>query len=387
MSKHLFLVTIVINFLAVGIETDLYIPALPLMLLYFKTQELYLQQLLSVNLLGLFIGSLIFGSLSDKYSGKNLLLLGHGIFFISSISCTLASSINTMIFLRFIQGIGAASPITISTSAIFSQYDKKQASIFLGILNGIFTIGMALAPLIGNALTLNFGWKSCFWTISVLSIFAFSISIFTFPSNTQHTSKNVSYQELFQKFIEISLNKKFQLNTLIFSLMIACLNVYIANLSLIFINGLNVPQAQFGYYQALSILPCIVFSFLSSHLINKLGVLLVRFISLLFLTIGTIIMCLASFFSKSPLLISLSMMIITTGTSLGIGIFLAQALSQFPTAVGTASSVVTSLRLILTASFISFSGIIFNNTMLPLTIVIISITSLILLFHYFNVRL
>ena len=59
MSKHLFLVTIVINFLAVGIETDLYIPALPLMLLYFKTQELYLQQLLSVNLLGLFIGSLI----------------------------------------------------------------------------------------------------------------------------------------------------------------------------------------------------------------------------------------------------------------------------------------------------------------------------------------
>ncbi|HLG26440.1 MAG TPA: hypothetical protein VI423_01505 [Paenisporosarcina sp.] len=47
--------TILINFLSVGIETDIYVPALPQMLLAFDTQELYLQQLLSINFIGLLV--------------------------------------------------------------------------------------------------------------------------------------------------------------------------------------------------------------------------------------------------------------------------------------------------------------------------------------------
>lgn len=321
MSNTLFLLTIVINFLSVGVETDIYVPALPQMLSYFQTEELYLQQLLSINLVGLLVGGIIFGPLSDKYNNKTLLLLGQGIFIISSIGCAVVSSMSTMAVLRFIQGIGAASPITLSTAIIFSRYDEKEASIFMGFLNGAFTIGMAIAPILGNTLAIKYGWRSCFWAISGLASLAFFVSIFNFPANTHHISSSVSCKKLIQNFIEVSSNRKFQINVLIFSLMIACLTVYITNLSLVFVNGLEVPQVQFGYYQAVAILPCIIFGFLSSYLINKLGTPSTRFISLLALTMGASMMGFASLFTKSPVLISISMIFVTIGTSLGIGIF------------------------------------------------------------------
>lgn len=384
MQNFVFLIVILINFLSVGIETDIYVPALPQMLLAFNTQEVYLQQLLSINFVGLLIGGLIFGPLSDRYSSKSLLLLGQSIFFFASIGCAIANTIPTMTILRFIQGIGAAAPITLSTAIIFSRYNEKQASIFMGHLNGSFTIGMAIAPIIGNYLAIHFGWRSCFIAISGLSLAALLASISTLPKNT-YVAEKVSYRELLTNFVNITCNKKFIRNTLIFSLMLACLTVYISNLSLIFVNSFAIPQEQFGYYQAVAIIPCIIFGFVSSYLIDKCGITFTRRLALSSLIIGGLALGLtAVFFPKSAILISLSMMIVTMGNSLGIGMFFSQALSQFPNARGVASSIATSIRLILTASFISLSGFIFNNTIIPVSLLIISMICLILFFYWLD---
>ena len=88
--------------------TDMYLPGLPSMTVYFDTTASMVQLGITTAMLGLGFGQIIVGPLSDKYGRKLPLLLSLWLFIFSTIACICSWSIGAFIFFRFLQGIAGA---------------------------------------------------------------------------------------------------------------------------------------------------------------------------------------------------------------------------------------------------------------------------------------
>ena len=88
--------------------TDMYLPGLPSMTVYFNTTAPMVQLGITTAMLGLGFGQIIIGPLSDKYGRKLPLMISLWLFIFSTVACIFAWNIGAFIFFRFLQGIAGA---------------------------------------------------------------------------------------------------------------------------------------------------------------------------------------------------------------------------------------------------------------------------------------
>ena len=112
--------------------TDMYLPGLPSMTVYFDTTASMVQLGITTAMLGLGFGQIIVGPLSDKYGRKLPLLLSLWLFIFSTIVCICSWSIGAFIFFRFLQGIAGAGGIVISRSVATDCYGGKRIGAYIG---------------------------------------------------------------------------------------------------------------------------------------------------------------------------------------------------------------------------------------------------------------
>ena len=105
------LLTALVSFSALSV--DLILPALPNLITYFKSDVPTAQLTVSVFIIGFAFGQLAYGSLSDKFGRRRVLLAGLALYFVASLACTLADSIEQLIVGRFFQALGACSGIVV----------------------------------------------------------------------------------------------------------------------------------------------------------------------------------------------------------------------------------------------------------------------------------
>ena len=123
--------------------TDMYLPGLPSMTVYFDTTASMVQLGITTAMLGLGFGQIIVGPLSDKYGRKLPLLLSLWLFIFSTIACICSWSIGAFIFFRFLQGIAGAGGIVISRSVATDCYGGKElakAFAMISAVNGLAPI-------------------------------------------------------------------------------------------------------------------------------------------------------------------------------------------------------------------------------------------------------
>jgi DHA1 family bicyclomycin/chloramphenicol resistance-like MFS transporter len=121
------------------------------------------QLLITMIFLGLGVGQLFFGPLSDCYGRKPIVYAGFVVFTIASIICVLAPSLEWMIFGRILQGIGLSAPRTISISIIRDTYKGDYMAKVMSFVTAFFILIPVVAPAIGKAIMDVFGWEAIFY--------------------------------------------------------------------------------------------------------------------------------------------------------------------------------------------------------------------------------
>lgn len=169
-----FLGIILLAFIAFYIETDIYTPSFPQMMNYFGTNEDIIQMLLSMNFLGLCLSCLFFGPASDAYGRKPILCSGLSLFMLGSIGCAITDSLNWMIIFRFLQGVGCGSITSAGITLFFDVYPSDKSSRLVSLCNGAIGGMMALAPMLGNWISLHMGWRMNFYLIA-FRVFPFGL--------------------------------------------------------------------------------------------------------------------------------------------------------------------------------------------------------------------
>lgn len=150
--------------------TDMYLPSLPSMTDYFSTSSSMVQLGLTTSMVGLALGQIFFGPLSDKYGRRPLLLSSMLLFIVSTLFCLYAPDIYSFVTLRLIQGIAGAGGIVISRSVATDKFSGKELAKMLAVIGAINGVAPVAAPVAGGLLTGALGWKGIFVVLLIIGI-------------------------------------------------------------------------------------------------------------------------------------------------------------------------------------------------------------------------
>lgn len=226
--------------------TDMYLPALPVMTAEFQTTASAVQMSLAACILGLAVGQLIFGPLSDKWGRKPLLKSALVLFILATAASIFSPTIELLNVSRFFQGLGGAGGVVLSRSVATDCYSGRELAKSLAIIGAINGIAPVTAPVIGGLFSEAIGWKGIFCVLLAIGVLLYVVSI---PFRESHTSEKHYAGSLTSLFIQAGIlfkNSVYVRYVLIFGMANAALFGYISSASFIIQNDFGLSELMFG---------------------------------------------------------------------------------------------------------------------------------------------
>jgi len=220
----------------VALAIDALLPALDIIGIHIGTQHVVDNQLLiTMIFLGLGIGPLVWGPLSDSMGRKPIVYMGFAIFLIASAICVKSDSLEMMLFGRILQGIGLSSPRTISISIIRDRYSGDYMARIMSFVTVVFILVPIIAPALGKWILDDYGWRGIFYVQVVFS----TIVVFWFWRRQRETlqlADRIPFKRaIFIKgFKEVLSNKATMGYTLISGFIVGSFLVYLSGSQQIF---------------------------------------------------------------------------------------------------------------------------------------------------------
>ena len=228
-NSKLFLVLFLGTLSAFGpFVTDLYLPALPTMTSFFNASTSTIQLTLTGSMVGLAIGQLLIGPISDKYGRKNPLIISLVIYLISTLAIIIFPNVYAMITLRFIQGISSAGSVVISRAISTDLYHGRDLATFFALLMAVNGLAPILSPILGSLLLQLTDWRGIFVTLAVIGIILLVVS-FKFHESLESSKRlNLPITKTYYTIILVAKNKLFFALVIIQGFALAAMFAYIA---------------------------------------------------------------------------------------------------------------------------------------------------------------
>jgi DHA1 family bicyclomycin/chloramphenicol resistance-like MFS transporter len=167
--EFVFLVSMMMSQTALSIDAML--PALSQISRDLNVQNANDRQLVvSVLFLGLAVGQLFFGPISDKVGRKPAIYAGYTLFIAGSILSILAINYPMMLFGRLLQGVGISAPRSVTLALVRDRYEGRAMARVMSLIMTVFILVPVIAPTMGQAILLFAGWRSIFGSFVLLVV-------------------------------------------------------------------------------------------------------------------------------------------------------------------------------------------------------------------------
>lgn len=168
----------------VALSIDTVLPALPDIGLSLQVANSnHLQLVIIMIFLGLGVGELVFGTLSDSFGRRPIVYIGVGIFVLASFLIIWSPTLEMLLLGRVIQGIGLSAARSVSISIIRDTYQGDRMARIMSFIMTIFILVPMIAPLLGQLILLTYDWTAIFY----FQLFFISITIFWFWARQEET--------------------------------------------------------------------------------------------------------------------------------------------------------------------------------------------------------
>lgn len=152
------------------LATDMYLPALPDVAAELGATASSVQLTLTGFLVGLALGQLVIGPLSDAWGRRRLLLAGTVLCLVASVACVAAPTIGVLVVARFLQGFGGAAGIVLSRAMIVDRTTGDRTVRLFSLMMAINGIAPVVAPLVGSSLLGVGTWRVIFVALGALTL-------------------------------------------------------------------------------------------------------------------------------------------------------------------------------------------------------------------------
>ncbi|TCM65810.1 DHA1 family bicyclomycin/chloramphenicol resistance-like MFS transporter [Acinetobacter calcoaceticus] len=255
------------------LSIDMYLPALPQMAQHYQVSTQMMANSLPAYFLGLAVGQLIYGPISDQIGRKKPLYFGMGLFAFSSLLCVFASDAGWLIAIRILQALGGCVGVVMARAAIRDRLDVQGSAQAFSSMMIVMGIAPIVAPILGAWILNFFNWQAIFIALVLIGLLClFCVHFFFQETLAPERRLSLSTKQVFLLYMSILKDPSF-----VFPMLAGCLTggalfSYISSASAVFMDVYQLDQQQFAYAFAFNAFGIILLSSLNKRLAGRLSV-------------------------------------------------------------------------------------------------------------------
>lgn len=251
---------------------DMYLPSLPAMAADLAAPTGRVQMTLSSFFIGMGLGQLLFGPLSDRFGRRPVLLAGIFLYIVTSVFCAMSGGIEMLIALRLLQALGGSAAAVIARAMVRDFFVGDQAARVLSLIMLVMGAAPLIAPFIGGYLLLWFDWRAIFWVLAGFGLLCFFLVLAavkeSHPLERRSRHGLVGMLGVYGRILGHPQALGYLLaNAAAYGGMFA----FFAGSPFVYINIHAVAPEQYGYLFACNIFGMMGLSFLNAKIVVRLG--------------------------------------------------------------------------------------------------------------------
>lgn len=246
------LILLVAASLITPLSLDMYTPAVPGMARYFDTDV----SLVNMTLVGYYaffaLGMLVFGPMSDKHGRRPVLLAGVGLYSVSSAACALSPTIEFLIGARIAQALGAGAISAVCTAAVKDSFQTYYREKILSVIQVLFVVGPATAPVIGAGVVAVADWRMTFWILAAIGVGCLALTVLFEETLDEKERSRGNFFHTMAQLVVVGKNPGFMTFLLLNSLFEIPFMGYIAVGSYIYVDFFDTGEVGYGLFFAVA---------------------------------------------------------------------------------------------------------------------------------------
>lgn len=348
------------------LSVDMYIPAMPNMMVALDTTISSMHLTMSAYLTGFAVFHLVCGPLADRYGRKPILLLGTAVFVIGCLGCAVSTTMDQLLLFRLLQGIGACVGPTLARTVTRDVFGPTRAARALSLIAMLMALAPAVAPMLGGLMLLVLPWNSIFVFLAVYGA-VMIVLIQRLLAESLPQRQSLHPLVIARNYRELVMDPFYLSVTVASGLVYAGLIAYLSSSSFVYIEMLGVPVEYFGLVFLTAVAGYMTGSGISARLAGRFDSEQVMLLgSALALFACVLILSAAYIWPRSVLALMLPMMFYSTGLGLVLPHAMAIALRPFPHIAGTASALLGFVQMSLSAVASALTGVFLKDSPMPM---------------------
>ena len=255
------------------LSTDLYLPSLPGMARSFAAPVAEIQLTLSVFLVGLALGQLAYGPLSDRFGRRPVLLVGLALYGLASLACLLAPGIGLLILLRFLQALGACAGPVICRAVVRDVHGRDGAARIYAYMGAAMALAPTLGPILGGFLELWFGWRAAFAVMTLYGAAGLVIVALALPETNLAPDLHAARpRHMLSNYLSLLGHRAYLGYVLCCTFAYGGIFAFISGSSFVLVERIGMPPSAYGFCFAAVVLGYIIGTLGAGRLTRRVGV-------------------------------------------------------------------------------------------------------------------
>ncbi len=345
------------------LSIDTYLPSLPSIAADLSTSQQMVQYSITSFLVGMAVGMLIIGPLSDQLGRKKILLFGTFLYTVTSFACAMVQDAESLVLLRAVQSIGAAAAAVLARALVRDYFEHQQAASILSSMHIISMIVMLFAPLLGAFIVNTLDWRWIFYLLAVVSVFAFVGIALIIKEPQRDTAKPPSIKDYLSSYSLCFSEPKLTLLILTNGFSFAGMFAFIAASAFVYIDYFGYNESTYGLLFSANICAIIVMTLVNKQLLARAPSPTALRFALTVLILSVTLMVLISIVHASTALLFFmaSMLYISVTGSVGANC-LANIFTLIPERAGTAAGLLVAMQFALGSISTYITSVFFDGT-------------------------
>ena len=234
--------------MAGALAIDTYLPSMPAIGRDFGVGNVAVQQTLSVFLFCFAFMMLFYGTLSDSFGRRRVILVALVLYTIGSVGAAFAPSFGFLLACRALQGLSAGAGSVIGQAIVQDRLKGHEAQKMMSNIMMVFGLAPAIAPIVGGWLHVHFGWRSTFWFLAGFGLLLIVLTLRLLPESLPADKRQPFHPgTIAANYMKVLRHPQFLLLSLSVGLAFGGLSLYIGSAANFVMEILGLPETAFAW--------------------------------------------------------------------------------------------------------------------------------------------
>jgi DHA1 family bicyclomycin/chloramphenicol resistance-like MFS transporter len=340
-----------------ALAIDTYLPSMPDIGRAFAVGPVAVQQTLSVFLFTFAFMMLFYGTLSDSFGRRPVILVALTVYTLASAGAAMAPSFGVLLACRALQGLAAGAGSVIGQAIVQDRFNGAQAQKMMSHIMMVFGLAPAIAPILGGWLQVAFGWRSTFMFLTAFGALMILLCWKLLPESLPKEKRHAFHGgDIARNYLKVLGHPRFLLLSLAVGLAFSGLSLYIGSAANFVMQILHLPETAFGWMFIPLISGMIIGSAWGGKRAATVAAVRMKWLGFGVMALACVLnVGYTAFFTPAIPFAVLPLMVYTFGLAVAMPAIQVGALALFPQNRGLASSMLAFIQMM---SFALVSGLV-----------------------------